>query len=514
MSADIPACKILAAEYVRMSTDHQRYSTENQTAVIRKYAESHGMLIEKSYADEGKSGLDISGREALRRLIADVQSGTTTFKVILVYDVSRWGRFQNADESAHYEYLCTRAGVTVIYCAEQFENDGSPVSAIVKSVKRAMAGEYSRELSTKVFLGQCRLVELGFHQGGAAGYGLRRALIDDQRNQKGLLDFRQHKSIHTDRVILVPGPEDEIQTVRRIYDCFVTKGMNEASIAEMLNNEGLLTDLGRKWTRGTVHQLLTNEKYIGNSVYNRMSFKLKQHRVRNTPDRWIRCDNAFKSIVSKEIFESAVEIIAKRSARFSNDEMLKLLDSLYSRLGVLSGLIIDEQEGMPSSSAYRSRFGGLLRAYKLINYQPNRDYRYLEINQNLRKLHPEVIEHVTNLLINLGAIVSFNTKTNLLAINNDWSVSVVIARCHRLSSGTLRWHIRFDTGLSPDITIAVRMDSTNLLIRDYYLIPRLDIGSWPSRFAEENDRIFEGYRFESLDILGELAARCPIEEAA
>ena len=190
MSDDVPACKILAAEYVRMSTDHQRYSTENQTAVIRKYAESHGMLIEKSYADEGKSGLDISGREALRRLIADVQGGVTTFKVILVYDVSRWGRFQNTDESAHYEYLCTRAGVRVIYCAEQFENDGSPVSAIVKSVKRAMAGEYSRELSTKVFIGQCRLVELGFHQGVAAGYGLRRALIDDQGNPKGLLAGR------------------------------------------------------------------------------------------------------------------------------------------------------------------------------------------------------------------------------------------------------------------------------------------------------------------------------------
>jgi hypothetical protein len=169
---------------------------------------------------------------------------------------------------------------------------------------------------------------------------------------------------------------------------------------------------------------------------------------------------------------------------------------------------------MPSSSAYRSRFGGLLRAYKLINYQPDRDYRYLEINQNLRKLHPEVIDHVTNQLINLGAEVSFNTKTSLLAINNDWSVSVVIARCHKLPSGTLRWHIRLDTGLSPDITIAVRMDSANLLIRDYYLIPRLDMGSWPSRFAEENDRILEGYRFESLDILGELAARCPIEEAA
>jgi hypothetical protein len=37
-----------------------------------------------------------------------VESGAASFDVILVYDVSRWGRFQDADESAYYEYLCKR----------------------------------------------------------------------------------------------------------------------------------------------------------------------------------------------------------------------------------------------------------------------------------------------------------------------------------------------------------------------------------------------------------------------
>ena len=97
-----------------------------------------------------------------------MQTGRADFQAILVYDVSRWGRFQDADESAYYEYLCKRAGIEVHYCAEQFENDGSPTSTIIKSVKRAMAGEYSRELSAKVFKGQCRLIELGYRQGGAA----------------------------------------------------------------------------------------------------------------------------------------------------------------------------------------------------------------------------------------------------------------------------------------------------------------------------------------------------------
>src|SRR5881394_870579 len=131
----------LAAAYVRMSTEHQQYSTSNQLDVIREYAKRRGLEIVKLYSDEEKSGLNIQGRDSLAQMIRDVQSGEAQYSCILVYDVSRWGRFQDADESAYYEYICRQAGVLVHYCAEQFENDGSPVSTIVNGVKRAMAGD-------------------------------------------------------------------------------------------------------------------------------------------------------------------------------------------------------------------------------------------------------------------------------------------------------------------------------------------------------------------------------------
>jgi DNA invertase Pin-like site-specific DNA recombinase len=127
-----------AAESVRISTEHQKYSTENQGEAIREYAAQRGLEIVRTYADAGKSGLSLDGRDVLKQLIDDVQSGRADFQTILVYDVSRWGRFQDVDGSAYYEYICKRAGFAV-----QFENDGSPVSTIVKGVKRAMAGEYN-----------------------------------------------------------------------------------------------------------------------------------------------------------------------------------------------------------------------------------------------------------------------------------------------------------------------------------------------------------------------------------
>jgi len=151
---DTPPEPIFAAAYARMSTEHQQYSTSNQMDVIREYAKRRDLRIVREYSDEGKSGPNIQGRDSLAQMIADVQAGEAEYTSILVYDVSRWGRFQDADESAYYEYICRRAGVSVHYCAEQFENDGSPVSTIVKGVKRAMAGEYSRELSGKVFRGR------------------------------------------------------------------------------------------------------------------------------------------------------------------------------------------------------------------------------------------------------------------------------------------------------------------------------------------------------------------------
>ena len=373
--------------YVRMSTDHQKYSTENQADTIIEYAAQRGIEIVRRYADEGKSGLKIDGRDALKQLISDVQSGTTDFQVILVLDVTRWGRFQDADESAYYEYICRRAGIDVHYVAEQFENDGSPVSTIVKGVKRAMAGEYSRELSAKVFSGQCRLIELGYRQGGPAGYGIRRMLIDEQGQPKGLLKRGEHKSLQTDRVILVPGPEEEITNVRWIYRGFVEEGKQEGEIAALLNQRGVLTDLGRPWTRGVVHQILTNEKYIGNNVFNRRSFKLKIRHVVNEPDMWVRADGVFDAIVDPAHFYTAQGIIRERSRRLSDDEMLTKLRHLHKKQGWLSGIMIDETDDILNLTIAKGYISNLISNAKVVRYLAQHHPEYLEQFQNISEMN-------------------------------------------------------------------------------------------------------------------------------
>ncbi len=503
-----------AAVYVRMSTEHQQYSTHNQQDKIEAYARSRNIEIVQIYADEGKSGLRIDGRAALQRLISDVETGKANFNVILVYDVSRWGRFQDADESAYYEYICRRAGIQVTYCAEQFENDGSPVSTIVKGVKRAMAGEYSRELSSKVFAGQCRLIEMGYRQGGPAGFGLRRVLIDQSGVSKGTLTRGQHKSLQTDRVILRPGPPEEVEVVERIYRWFIDDGLQESTIAARLNREGVLTDLDRPWTRGTVHEVLTNEKYVGDNVFNRTSFKLKKQFVVNTPDMWIRKEGAFEAVVDRAIFYTAQGIIRARFRRFTDDELLERLKNLYQQRGLLSGLVINETDGMPSSSVYAHRFGSLIRAYQLVGFQPERDYKYLEINRFLRKLHPGILQSTKANIEAMNGRVKWDESTDLLHVNHEFTASIVLARCQQVESGRRFWKVRLDTSLNPDISVVVRLSAGNEEALDYYLLPRMDFGTSGIRLAEQNAMELESYRFDTLDYFYGMGAQTKLRRVA
>jgi DNA invertase Pin-like site-specific DNA recombinase len=500
--------------YVRMSTEHQNYSIENQTAEMEKYALKHNLQVIETYSDGGKSGLIAKNRPELQRLLRDVQEGRNQYSVLLIYDVTRFGRYQDTDEGAYYEYTCRQAGIDVRYVAENFKNDNSMGSRLEKTLKRAMAGEYSKELSSKVFIGQCRLINYGFRQGGPAGFGLRRMLVDEDRKEKGLLERGQHKSIQTDRVILVPGPEEEVDIVRWIYRMFVDEGWNERAIADDLNRRHILTDFDRPWTRATVHQILINEKYIGTNVFNRRSYKLKEKRIFNDEEDWVKKEDAFKAIVDPSYFYNAQGIICERNRKYSNEEMLEKLQALRERQGWLSGILIDENEDMPSSSAYASRFGSLVDAYQLIGYTPNRDMRYIEINRHIRSLHPGIVEGVIRRIQMMGGHVHREVTSDLLIVNEEVKVSIAICRCQQTQAGRNRWKVRLDTGLEPDITIIVRMDATNEHPFDYYILPAIDVEDPKLRLADNNGLALDCYRFDELEDFFSLTRRITIQEAA
>ena len=78
----------------------------------------------------------------------------------------------------------------------------------------------------------------------------------------------------------------------------------------------------------------------------------------------------------------------------------------------------------------------------------------------------------------------------------------------------LRWLIRFDQRIVPDITILVRMDAANERPADYYLLPVMDIQTPKLLLCETNGVFLDTYQFDTLDYFAELTHRRRIEVAA
>src|SRR5262245_13909006 len=369
-----------AAQYVRMSTDYQRYSIENQAAAIAAYAQRHNLSIVRTYRDEGQSGLRIRNRAGLRQLLEDVRSGQADFGHILVFDVSRWGRFQDIDESAHYEFICKQSGVKVAYCAEQFDNDGSLISSIVKNIKRVMAAEYSRELSVKVHAGAVRLARLGFKVGGPTCYGLQRLAVDEEFRPKGILAEGEHKFLRTDHVRVLPGTADERAIVQWIFQEYL-QGKLQQDIRRELNLRGVPTKSGRPWSKQAIGVVLRNEAYIGNLVYNRVSKKLGSKPASNPRGLWIRSEGCVEPIIERDVFFRAQEHLENHRVAISEEEMLVRLRKALMKQGSLTSRSIDATPGLPCMSTYMKHFGTLRNLYRLIGYNNTKYWRDLEAYQ-------------------------------------------------------------------------------------------------------------------------------------
>ena len=508
---EIKQMRLKGAIYIRMSTDLQTESPENQERQIRDFAAAYGIEIVEVYADLGISGMTAEDRDEFLALIDDVENKRNEFDIVLYLEDSRWGRFLKSRDAEFYRMLVERKDVFCHSCDKPLTLINTLADRIMTLFRDESASDYCRQLSQKVFIGQCNLVTKGYRQGGTAGFGLRRLLLDETGNPKQELARGQRKSLLTERVVLIPGPLHEQEKIPWMYDQCIA-GRSEREIAEQLNAEGWKNDFGRPWTRGTVREVLTNEKYIGNNVFNRSSAKMKSRAKANPENEWVRKEGAFTPLIDSDRFYKVQSIFHERYKRQSNEELLQLLTDLYAEKGRLSALIIDEADLLPPSSLFRTRFGGLLRAYRMIGYTPERDYQYVEINQRLRCLHGEIVADVIKNIEELcGRSISVDPETSLLELNHNLFISIVISRCFHTPTGIRRWKIRFDAGLQPDITVAVRMDVNNEAIYDYYILPALEFSYEQLKLSEDNSGFLDSFRTDSLDYLLSLSINIPLD---
>lgn len=358
-----------AAAYLRRSSGNYGYSIEEQRDVISQYAAENGFHVIREYLDVGKSGLTLRGRLGFKTLISEVVSGKADFVAILIYDVSRWGRFQDFDEGAYYEHLCSRFGIKLHYCAERFRNDGSVQTGVVKYIKRVEAAQYSRDLSKLVLDCQKGIAAKGFRQGGAAGYGLRRAAIDRSGRVVAVFSSGEYKE-RTYRCTLVPGPIEEIRTIQRVYSYYVDRLWSIRRIAKQLNAEGVRRDeKGRPWTFSAIKQILTNEKYVGCMIFNKFTESLgRSTRIPNDRDVWVVVPDAYVGLVDHGIFAKAAAILKSTRTHLTDEEALDRIRWLVEQNIVPTQKVLTKHPAVPSPAFYAKRFGSLSNAYRLSGY--------------------------------------------------------------------------------------------------------------------------------------------------
>jgi len=470
---------IPAAQYVRMSDEAQQYSVDNQKQAIAQYASHHGFKIVKTYADLGKSGVVAKNRTGLRELLKDVVSGDAEYKAVLVYDVSRWGRFPNSDEAAHYEYLCSSSGIPLHYCAEPFSNDGTASSSILKALKRSMAAEYSRELGEKVFRGQSHLVQLGFRMGGPAGYGYHRLMISADGKRKRLLKRGEQKNVKTDRIKLVLGPKKEVAGVRLMFS-MAANGHNCTDIARVLNAKKILIH-GREWNIVAVRNILTNPKYVGCNVWNRHTQRMRTSLRPVESQHWIVKPSCFPAIVNQETFDRAQATLQKiRDSRWSREKLLKRIRRLLKAKGRLSETLMLESRSLPSTTTIRKFFGTYRQLYDLLGYdlEPKHVFR-AEQGRRSARLRQALGEEIKALFPeNVFVQLHRRGERSILRIDDTFMVSILFCGQEKVPVGQC-WGAKPAPAERDYITLLCLLNRRYDRVLHYYVAPKL--GQWEYR---------------------------------
>ena len=448
------------AYYRHSAQDRQENSVEIQQDQVRKFAAENDIEIIKEFADCGKSGLTVEGRHSFNEMLGDyVQGGKAEFELVLVLDVSRWGRFQETDLSAYYTGMCQQNGKQVVFTTIGFPKENDLLHGLHLSIERYRAASYSRELSGKVWKGCAKIAGSGFWAGGSAPYAMCRVLLDEKRNPVQVLAQGEHKAIHNQRVTLGLGDDSEVATVRQIFNAFANEGTLPAVIAQQLNQQGRPAPGGGQWAPGAVHTILCNEIYKGVMIWNKTSQKMKSKSHHNPVNDWIRAEDAFEPVVAKALFDHAQELLKQREAaeqyQYSTPGMLLKLKEVFDRYGTVNNKLVAATGDMVSPATYGSRFHSMDLAYQAM------------FGEIIAERRAQIIESLRQ------AAIGFEQFSDFIVIEDYFSLiiqpSVPMPRGYEAC-----WVFHPDQRVEVDITIGVPLSCPkDLDVLGYLVFPRL-----------------------------------------
>jgi DNA invertase Pin-like site-specific DNA recombinase len=430
----------------------------------------------------------------MKRLLADVEERDCPFSTILVYDISRWGRFQNTDASAYYDYHCRLNGVTVVYVAEPMSDEGGPFASVLKNLKRAMAAEYSRELAAKVTAGQERVMALGFQMGPTPCLGFRRVAVAADGSKRRVLERGERKPRETDRIEWALAPEGEVELVRRIFHLYASSNVTLKHVAKRLRKEGHRTANGDLITDDMLSNLLSCEAVIGNFIWGRPeNARTRTIRPRTEP---ARIEGCIPTIVDRDTWlavqdkRAATGIVKRSKSQLLADlrEALKRTPDLTSRDLTF--------HGCAHIKTYLRVFGSLRAAIGLAGGDPSASKAGAVRRYSMRAaISRRFANDVVNLLKEAGTDATQHGRYRTITLNDTVTIRVHPVWITKKGCRSL-WRVdEFESVCELQQVLIVRMNPDGETARDFLLVPaayfRSRLPRWLSLNMTEAVRQFQ-----------------------
>jgi DNA invertase Pin-like site-specific DNA recombinase len=420
--------------YLRRSTNEllQADSLDAQAEILRNYAATESALVVRVYADSA-SGRFSDGREDFKRLIHDVLGGAD-FDAVLVRDVSRWGRFQDVDESAYWDFFFFAHGVRVVYVQETFRDDRSPHANLLKSMKRYVAAEFSRDKARMVQFGKYRAAKNGFYVGGEPPYGMKRVLVDAAGRFVQALRRGDRKALNDHHIRLAPGKMSERRMVRRIFKMYAEEKVTVGAILKRLNAEHEPSPRGKRWRSRTIEQMLTNPAYIGAVSSN---FTASQ----NFPtDQTVYVENCWPGIVSRKLWNEAQKTLEHRRWLRNPEGLAIQLREMFDKCGVINALKRNQRPGpRPTDATFRKYF------------------EHGEDEAIQRAYAADLVELRTKVFGDLQDSFAIELLGETVRLNNSLRVGVAFAFPRGNRHGQVNYRFFFTGDEPQDVTIGVAL---------------------------------------------------------
>ena len=276
-----------AALYARVSNDRQDVdlSVSAQLRGLKDYARANGYSVAREYVDEAESGR-VADRPEFREMIEEGSQPKAPFEVILVWKFSRFTR--KREHAVAFKSMLRRKGIRVVSITEHA--DDSPTGKLMEAIIESVDEFYSENLAQDVTRGMREAASRGFFLASKAPFGYKRVKVSDGVKERPTLE-----------VDPVTAP-----VVKEIFERSL-RGSGLKEICKTLNDRGI-TNRGKRWYKGGLHYLLTNEAYTGTAVWGRTSKGEKSLDP-------VRVEGPWPALVSRELFDEVQQAMKDRAPK-------------------------------------------------------------------------------------------------------------------------------------------------------------------------------------------------------